>query len=452
MQPSRLPLTMSNLIDNREQAFASSSRAGAREMNTLGGFTRIETRSSHDRDDAWIEISSQPSDDTYSSPDDFLTDGLTLSPSRGNIRRRRKHKRNEILPGRGLSKAYDNSADDLSEAEIIEASSGPGSSIGELPMAEDLESSSSAAGEEESNEEGEIEDYDEEDAGTMLGVGYKNDQRNNTVTQIHSNNSVYEFQRSLQSHPSQSFLRHRSSHSGPSSGRNLQPHPITKADHDEALMASLSTLLSCAAAARGLPKVSQQGTSSPGITSRVPVSSSRVQLDTLQLVPDQVMAEKDIRGAAVASATETTQVDGRHATSVIPESTLHAKRNSTSRDSSKKRALGAQEPKTRSSSRSSRNHARHRSSSRSTKRHSKLTSTLSSTDASLLTLAVSAGAVIILSAISFSAGYVLGKEIGKAEAEVAADLVGRTGSMVKEAHRSGRSLVGVGRRVVSVTA
>src|SRR5690606_13829239 len=74
-------------------------------------------------------------------------------------------------------------------------------------------------------------------------------------------------------------------------------HPATKADHDEALMASLSTLLSCAAAARGLPKVAaqQSGSSgSPGMgPTRAPtMSGSRMQLETLQLVPDQMMAEK----------------------------------------------------------------------------------------------------------------------------------------------------------------
>lgn len=411
--------------------------------------------------DAWIEVSSQPSDDTYSSADEILSgEGLTIGPSRGNIvQRRRKLRRNEVLPGReGVSKAFDHSADDLSEAEIVEGSSGPGSSIGELPQHEDFDSSSSAAGEEDegSSEEGEIED--EEDAGTMLGVGYRNENRlqHSRPPPRRSAGSVHEFQRSLQSHPSHSFLRHRSSHSGGSSGRQLQ-YSETKADHDEALMASLSTLLSCAAAARGLPKVSQQGASSPGGPSRGPtLSSSRVQLDTLHLVPDQMMAEK------APTSMQTISPDGKTTTNITGAalSPDHASRSrqprstSNSRDSSKKRvpsAAAAEAQKKRSSSNSRK--VRTRSSSPRSNRHSsKLTSTLSSTDASLLTLAFSAGAVIILSAISFSAGYVLGREVGKTEAEAAVSVVGRTGSVVREAQRGGRGLVGGVSRVVSVSA
>ena len=467
----------------------------------LGGFTRAENLPSQERDginyshlssinykavnysstDSWIEVSSQPSDDTYSSADEILSDGLTLNPtSRGSniLQRKRKPRRNEILPGRvETSKVYDHSADDLSEVEIVEGSlsSGPGSSIGELPQQEDFESSSSAAGEEDegtsnSSEEGEIEE-EEEDTGTMLGVGYRNDERlhrhhhhhHQRVPGRYSTHSVSEFHRTLESHnPSHSFLRHRNSHSGGSSGRQIHPHLFseTKEHHDEVLMASLSTLLSCAAAARGLPKVSQQQeASSPGGgPSRVPtMSSSRVQLDTLHLVPDQAMSEPHKPSATAGETTSSPKGKNTTTTGTTTRAVGHATRSrgqrspsptNVSRDSSKKptttttskkRSSSTSKPRTRSSS--------------PRRRTSRLTSTLSSTDASLLTLAVSAGAVIILSAISFSAGYVLGKEVGKTEVEaVVGSVVGRTGSVVREAQRGGRGLVGGVGRVVSVSA
>ena len=413
--------------------------------------------------DSWIEVSSQPSDDTYSS-DEILT----LSSPRGqHPRRKRKIRRNEILPGNeGVSKVYDNTADDLSEVEVVDGSSGPGSSIGELPMQEDFESSSSAAGEEDDGSEEEGKTEDEEDTGTMLGVGYRNGERtrgvgmgSSRIPPRYSTHSVNEFQRTLQPNPSHSFLRHRHtpSNSGAGSGRHLQPFGATKADHDEALMASLSTLLSCAAAARGLPRVSEQGASSPGGPSRVPtMSSSRVQLDTLQLVPDQVMAEKekDSRGIAATSAPATIPpvASERKSTSTVSSnsgdhaSRIRTRSSSNSRSNSKKRTESSSKKRSSSSSGKSRPRS---SSPRGT---SRLTSTLSSTDASLLTLAISAGAVIILSAISFSAGYVLGREVGKTEADAAISVVERTGAVVREAHRGGRGLVrGVG-RVVSVSA
>lgn len=286
----------------------------------------------------------------------------------------------------------------------------------------------------------------------MLGIGYKHDQRNpHRVPGRYSTNSVHQFQQSLQSNPSYSFLRHRNSHSSGNSGRYLHSCTETKADHDQALMASLSTLLSCAAAARGLPKVSHQGTSSPRGPSRVPpMSTSRVQLDTLQLVPDQVIVEK---GSAAELRFGEGQVNAPAVT--LPQNHISRPRQRastrsslSSRDSSKRRPAESDESKKRSLSGGG--SVRTRSSSpRSTHRLSKLTSTLSSTDASILTLAVSAGAMLILSAISFSAGYVFGREIGKAEAEAAISVVGRTGSV---AQRGGRGLVdGVG-RVVSVSA
>ncbi|KAF8432597.1 hypothetical protein BGX38DRAFT_245882 [Terfezia claveryi] len=197
VQPSKLSLSGGT---SRQQVVASSS---TREppATTLGGFARAENLPTQERDDSWIEVSSQPSDDTYSSADEILSDGLNLNPTShgSNIRqRKRKLRRNEILLGRTeTSKAYDHS--------------------------EDFESSSSAAGEEDegtSSEEEEIEG-EEEDTGTMLGVGYRNDERlhhhhhhhhhhHQRVQGRYSTHSVSEFHRTLESHnPSHSFLRTR---------------------------------------------------------------------------------------------------------------------------------------------------------------------------------------------------------------------------------------------------
>jgi len=59
----------------------------------------------------------------------------------------------------------------------------------------------------------------------------------------------------------------------------------------------------------------------------------------------------------------------------------------------------------------------------------------------LLTWVVSAGVVVLVSAISFSAGYVVGKETGRAE------VLGEVGSGVREAGRAcGRDAIeGAGR-------
>ncbi|KAI5809943.1 hypothetical protein DFH27DRAFT_606365 [Peziza echinospora] len=518
----------------QQQSQASSSRYSSRGGTAAAGssgssvrtgraaetyFLRTESRyqkQNSDREDSWIEVDSQPSDDTYSSDtgsdDDDFQDGSTggLMMHQGlhqRTRRKRKNRRVEIPLAVGKSVAattaastatspFDHSsADDLSEIEMI-GSSGPGSSIGELPTAEDLESSSSAAGEDGSSEEGVIEDSsDGEDTGTMLGVGHRSsfqhagNKSNSTAatgiggssgstgrvpasSRFSSTQSVYEFQRTIQA-PSQSFLRHRNSHGGgsSSSGRYLRPSPppATKADHDEALMASLSTLLSVAAAARSLPKVAQQG--SPSGPSRAPtMSSSRVQLDTLQLVPNEVMSEKETSpgptsdenrvlppASSSASTTkeEQTQRLGRQQEVALGRTSSSTSISSTSRASRSSKKPTATDPGKKSQRSSSKgNHTRRRSTSpksTSHKRDYKLTSTLSSADASLVTLALAAGGVILLSAISFSAGYAMGREVGKTEADaVVGAVVGRGGGV---ARGGGRGLVvGSVGRVVSVGA
>jgi len=55
----------------------------------------------------------------------------------------------------------------------------------------------------------------------------------------------------------------------------------------------------------------------------------------------------------------------------------------------------------------------------------------------LFTWAVSAGIVVLVSAISFSAGYVYGKEVGRAEACGLVDL----GSGIRDAGRCGRGMI-----------
>lgn len=396
----------------------------------IGGFTHIENRSVRERnDDSWIEVSSQPSDDTYSSASGH--ERAARGASRLSHRKKRL-RRTEIFPGNNSSssKAYDHHADDLSEAEMI--SSGSVSSLSGLSQHDEHDSSSAAGEEYDDSSENEVDE--DEDTGTMLGVGQRATASAPPPYAPYPEHSVHEFQRNLQN-PSQSFLRHRNPHSGSSS---LRSHPATKADHDEALMASLSTLLSCAAAARGLPKVAAQQSGSSS-SPRVPaMSSSRVQLETLQLVPGQMMSEKTSSDEhrKLPGTPENERSRSRRPSITKSPSNEFSKSSATHKKRVSPKPSNAVTPRQRSTSPRSR---------------SRLTSALSSADASLLTIAFSAGAVILLSAISFSAGYAMGKEVGKTEAEAALGLMGR--NAVKEVQRGGRGLVrGVSRGVVSVSA
>jgi hypothetical protein len=173
--------------------------------------------------------------------------------------------------------------------------------------------------------------------------------------------------------------------------------PNHQADHDEALRASLSTLLSAAAAVRGLPK--------PGQSRTVPPTSTRVDPSSLRMVPESV---------ALGEITEEiSNGSSSRATSSSPS------------DKSKRKASPAVAG-VRSSSRD-------RHAAKKARKQSALIEEISPT---LFTWVVSAGVVVLVSALSFSAGYVVGNEAGYVEAMGQMGAVGgEAGSCGKEAVR-----------------
>lgn len=151
-------------------------------------------------------------------------------------------------------------------------------------------------------------------------------------------------------------------------------HPAHRIDHEEALRASLTTLLSCAAAARGLPKRTQgqQG-----------VPPGRPEFNGFRLV-----SEAEVNGTSPASPS--TRL--RSSPSLSSEEVEKGKRKSVSgtptkaatqsRAMKKKKTVGLEE------------------------------AMISPT---LLTWVVSAGVVVLVSVVGFGAGYVIGREVGRQE-------------------------------------
>ena len=144
-------------------------------------------------------------------------------------------------------------------------------------------------------------------------------------------------------------------------------------DHDEALRASLSTLLSAAAAVRGLPK--------PGQPRAMPTTTStRVDPTSLRLVPESV---------ALGDVIEET--------SSIPSS-------------SSPRSTSSEKPQRKVGTRSN---SKDRCVAKKQRSSGPLIEEISPT---LLTWVGCAGVVVLVGALSFSAGYVVGKEVGQVEA------------------------------------
>lgn len=164
--------------------------------------------------------------------------------------------------------------------------------------------------------------------------------------------------------------------------------PSHHADHDAALRASLSTLLSCAAAARGLPKTESPRLQTGPPSSAAPPASFRLVGESVAMGDEESGEE----GPSSPQYKETSPSVGpprrRHPTTPTGPSVSKAKRRSAS-------------PKDRSVAKKS--------------RRASLSESTAPVSPTVMTWVISAGVVVLFSAISFSAGYMLGREVGRAE-------------------------------------
>ncbi|TPR08587.1 Glycosyl hydrolases 28 family protein [Aspergillus niger] len=216
-------------------------------------------------------------------------------------------------------------------------------------------------------------------------------------------------------------IRRNSQASIRSARRSSQQHspfnmisPSHHADHDAALRASLSTLLSCAAAARGLPK------SDPPPSQASP---SRGHPSSFRLVPESVAMGGEVGEEAVGTeATVPTRTPRQGPT---PQPASYSPRDAQSATRAKRRSSPSKE--------------RSHSSAKKGRRAS--IADASTASPTVMTWVISAGVVVLFSAISFSAGYVLGREVGRLEASTGMTVAGDTGV-------PGRAAAGCGQEAV----
>ncbi|RDA95959.1 hypothetical protein CP533_5833 [Ophiocordyceps camponoti-saundersi (nom. inval.)] len=176
--------------------------------------------------------------------------------------------------------------------------------------------------------------------------------------------------------------------------RNFMSPSTAREDNDAALRASLTTLLSCAAAARGLPKTREEAEQQRLAGNGIEPSDQPMEL---KLVPESEL---------------TSAQPGRSAPKVSEPSTSRT---------------GAKPKRAVSTGRSP----------RATKRKRIVTEdTLISP--TLLTWVMSAGVVVLVSVVGFGAGYVMGREVGRQEA------LSASASSVNETTRCGREMMSSG--------
>jgi cobalamin biosynthesis Mg chelatase CobN len=195
--------------------------------------------------------------------------------------------------------------------------------------------------------------------------------------------------------------------------------PSYQADNDAALRASLTTLLSCAAAARGLPKHNEQRT---GAGAGVVPSSQPMEL---RLVPEsELLADAPPPQPPTTPASGGAKQHQQQARTASNSSAPSAPSSSTtSRDPAEnKTKRGAAAPPSRSA-----RATKKKRTSAALLEHEAVDSAaapfFSSVSPTLLTWVVSAGVVVLVSVVGFGAGYVIGREVGRQEG-VATSLTG----------------------------
>ena len=366
--------------------------------------------------DSWVEVASQPSSSSLSSVgDEVATNGLRVQHHPRDRRRRtlRHNAPSNLNTFHRLRSAEDISSQEEyeeseSESDRVMTSSGEGpiipSHIANRPSPNLAVPSSTSEGATQQTS-----DTDDDENRTAINYPIRNDQ-------------CFTPQPNAFSHPPSRQLRNTSQHAPgsyfPSQRRDQRPSNRTSfstqdpnrpshmpqniispsynaaAQHDEALRTSLSTLLSCAAAARGLPKPSDNKRVSTAIAPPQPRGNNRVEPMSLRLVPESALPANS----------------PPHFQEPTFKPTI--RRGSTSTSTSSEHLKENKRKATASSGRSS---SRERRALKKARRSASSSSEEMQVSPTLFTWVISAGVVVFLSALSFSAGYSLGKEAGRLE-------------------------------------
>ncbi|KAF2806002.1 uncharacterized protein BDZ99DRAFT_466297 [Mytilinidion resinicola] len=363
-------------------------------------------------EESWIEVSSQPSSSSLSSAaDEIITTGLRVRHDSNARRRRRSHGANPLRLG-GLYHASGGGSSqeeyDESESESDRVMSSSNEAIRPSPLHQHQETRRSTravfltTSSDFSEREGDDEEDDDDENSTA--VNYPRATGGSRFTPQPNAFSHPPTTQATRSEAATTYFSqsrtpnrptpHRNAYSSPQHTPYNVISPSHQADHDAALRASLSTLLSAAAAVRGLPKPVQPSAHRTAGGARVDPSSLRLVSESVAMGGEPSKTEQS---SPASSPSRDSNSDKYKRKATPPSGT---------RSSSKDR--------------------------RAVKKARKTGPMMDEISPTLLTWVVSAGVVVLVSAISFSAGYVVGREAGHAEA------VGQLGSVGADAGRCGR--------------
>ncbi|KAL4970133.1 uncharacterized protein BDV14DRAFT_164415 [Aspergillus stella-maris] len=365
-------------------------------------------------EDSWIEVSSQPSSSSFSSAattDDIITTGLRVQQTEsGHHHRRDRRRRLQRLAAVTTAQVEYSSHEPSSSQDEYEESESESDRV-MTSSNEDIVRPSQVMGPSLSTAPDVCPSSDEDDSSTALGMrvsaspfvpqpnafshppasenpswtGRSATSRSRPISDVSTSSRRTAIRRNSQQASSRASQRLSNQQHSPYNVISPSHH----ADHDAALRASLSTLLSCAAAARGLPKSDAQPTSS---------GHSRVQPASFRLVSEPVVMDEEVEKDVLSNTEVPTPPRAQRAWQAQQTASPYSPGE-----------ISSGRAKRRSST------SKDRGSNHSVAKKSRRTGTTESSSA-VMTWVISAGVVVLFSAISFSAGYVLGREVGRLEA------------------------------------
>ncbi|PKS06625.1 hypothetical protein jhhlp_007374 [Lomentospora prolificans] len=346
--------------------------------------------------ESWVEVASQPSSSSLSSiGDEIVTTGLHVAGSYPPRNRRRSYPArpsyshmNPTFQAGGASSQEEYEASESEEDRNL-ASSTEQVSPAQFPppprFQQPIDSDS---------------DSDDDDHATALGTRNPNDHVFRPQPNAFSNppstlgRRRHSSTTTVTSHPHSSVNRPHLAHRAQTRIHRGQPDvlsPSYQADNDAALRASLTTLLSCAAAARGLPKYKDEAERNRGSPGSAATGPSNQPME-LRLVPEsELMNDRQSTSQAARPAAPAQ-------TRSAPSSPARSSSRGTSTPDKAKRGASAITRGTRASKK---------------KRTAVADDALISP--TLMTWVVSAGVVVLVSVVGFGAGYVIGREVGRQE-------------------------------------
>ncbi|KAM7209324.1 hypothetical protein V8F20_000374 [Naviculisporaceae sp. PSN 640] len=367
-------------------------------------------------DESWVEISSQPSSSSLSSiGDEIVTTGLRVRANHHSYPpRRRRSSQQTAMPSSYLVNQPPIHAGTSSQEEYDETESEEDrvmtSSTEQIRPSVNLTRQQTAYRTVIDNDT-DSEDDDDENA-TALG-------RPTTSTTFRPQPNAFSHPPSHLTHRHSTGSAHPYRPSMPSRS-HTRPHrtpnfmsPAYQADNDAALRASLTTLLSCAAAARGLPKKDDTRTG-PSAPAGVMPSSQPMGL---RLVPESELISESPPPPSC----------GAPGPATVPQRTAS---NSSAPSRPSSTSSREKEANLSTAERGKRVAATQNKPPRATKKKRTSSSGLADTDTgslispTLLTWVVSAGVVVLVSVVGFGAGYVIGREVGRQEGAASLGLGG----------------------------